>query len=145
MNRALFLAAPIACFAFFAPLQADAARCKSGQVFRPSAGACVSKASAIRAGVYRPQYAKASTRHRYKRQAPRRSSRVELARLPRAQAVAPRPIARPLPIDPAAIERPRLVEPRPVWLEAVDLFDNLHAQAWSAQAAARATQFDGGR
>jgi hypothetical protein len=38
---------------------AEAARCKQGQIYRPSLGVCQSKAAAIRQGVYRaPRKAK---------------------------------------------------------------------------------------
>ena len=74
-----YIAAAIACFAYFAPLQAEAARCSSGKVYRPSAGVCVSKASAIRAGVYKPRYAKASVKHRHKRPSVERAARVKIA------------------------------------------------------------------
>lgn len=49
------------------PLSAEAARCKQGAIYRPSVGACVSKQSAMHAGIYRPRVAKASIRHRAKK------------------------------------------------------------------------------
>lgn len=75
MKRLTYIAAAIASFAFFSPLQpAEAARCAYGKVYRPSIGVCQHKAAAVRAGVYRPRYAKASVRHRYKRPPVRRAA-----------------------------------------------------------------------
>lgn len=56
---------------------AEAARCPQGQIYRPSQGVCVSKASAIRAGIYRPRTAKARTRDRVRKRPP-----VERAAIP---------------------------------------------------------------
>ena len=63
--RNVLIAAALA--AWLAPSAADAARCKQGQIYRPSQGVCVSKVSAMRAGIYRPRVAKASIRHRVKK------------------------------------------------------------------------------
>jgi hypothetical protein len=72
---------------------AEAARCPLGQIYRPSASICVSKASAMRAGVYRVRYARASLKHRYKRparsnvqkaQTASASSMQEVHKIPRA-------------------------------------------------------------
>lgn len=52
------------------PTAAEAARCAKGSIYRPSVGVCVSKASAIRAGIYRPRHAKASIKHRAKKRPP---------------------------------------------------------------------------
>ena len=72
MTRSLLLAAALA--AWLAPSAAEAARCKQGQIYRPSQGVCVSKAAAQRAGIYRPRVAKASIRHRVKKPAIRRAA-----------------------------------------------------------------------
>ncbi|MDP2358698.1 MAG: hypothetical protein Q8M31_21945 [Beijerinckiaceae bacterium] len=58
MNHLFYIAAALASFAILAPTAAEAARCKQGQIYRVSQGVCVSKASAIRAGVYRPRVKK---------------------------------------------------------------------------------------
>lgn len=58
---------------------AEAARCPLGQVYRPSASICVSKASAMRAGVYRVRYARASLKHRYKRPARSNVQKAQIA------------------------------------------------------------------
>lgn len=58
---------------------AEAARCKQGMIYRPSVGVCVSKASAMRAGVYRARYAKASLKHRYKRPARSNVQKAQIA------------------------------------------------------------------
>lgn len=63
MKRALLLIVPL----LLAPAPADAARCAYGKVYRPSMGVCQAKASAIRAGVYKPRYAKARLKHRVKK------------------------------------------------------------------------------
>jgi hypothetical protein len=56
--RTAYITAALASFAVMAPIQAEAARCKQGQVLRASLGVCVSKAAAIRAGVYKPRVKK---------------------------------------------------------------------------------------
>lgn len=66
MKPSTYAAAAIASFAWFIPVQADAARCPAGYVYRASAHVCQTKAKAQRAGVR--IYSRASTRHRYKRQ-----------------------------------------------------------------------------
>ncbi|MFN3891946.1 MAG: hypothetical protein ACK4MV_16245 [Beijerinckiaceae bacterium] len=70
MNRSTYIAAALASLSYFLPLQAEAARCSSGAIYYRSAGVCISKASAIRAGVYRPRHAKASVKHRVKKRPP---------------------------------------------------------------------------
>jgi hypothetical protein len=69
-------------------LPAEAARCPSGQVYRPSVGVCQSKAAAARQGVYKPRVARASIRHRLKR-APAPRPRVTRVLRARAQPAMP--------------------------------------------------------
>lgn len=52
------------------PTAAEAARCPNGLIYRPTAKVCVSKASAIRAGIYRSRYAKARMNDRAKNRPP---------------------------------------------------------------------------
>jgi hypothetical protein len=68
----VLLAPAIIAAALLAPVDAEAARCPSGSIYRQSAGVCQTRASAQRAGVkiYPTRSAKASTRHRYKRSKP---------------------------------------------------------------------------
>lgn len=72
MKRSTYVAAVIAAFAFFAPLDASAARCLQGYIYRPSLGVCQLKATYARQA--RVRYAKASIRHRYKRPPVRRAA-----------------------------------------------------------------------
>ena len=65
----ILLAPAIIAAALLAPVDAEAARCPSGSIYRQSAGVCQTRASAQRAGV-RIYSSKASTRHRYKRSKP---------------------------------------------------------------------------
>ena len=67
-QSSLLIAAALA--AWLAPSAAEAARCKQGSIYRPSQGVCVSKASAMRAGIYRPRIAKASIRYRHRTKKP---------------------------------------------------------------------------
>jgi hypothetical protein len=60
---------------------ADAARCKQGQVYRPSIGVCQSKATAARQGVRSKRYARASIKHRYKRPPLKRASMQKVHRI----------------------------------------------------------------
>ncbi|MBX9760675.1 MAG: hypothetical protein K2Y29_17985 [Beijerinckiaceae bacterium] len=115
MKRATMIAGAVASFAFFAPLQADAARCKQGSIYRPSIGVCVSKASAQRAGIYRPRIAKASIRHRGKRTRAPIVRKVELARAHPEQPPIVRP-ARILPEIPELTPDERLRLQLHVWL-----------------------------
>jgi hypothetical protein len=65
----IFFAPAIIAAALLAPVDAEAARCPSGSIYRQSAGVCQTRASAQRAGV-RIYSSRASTRHRYKRSKP---------------------------------------------------------------------------
>lgn len=65
----IFFAPAIIAAALLAPVDAEAARCPSGSIYRQSAGVCQTRASAQRAGV-RIYSSKASTRHRDKRSRP---------------------------------------------------------------------------
>lgn len=58
MKSSFYIAAALASTAFLSPIQAEAARCAKGLVYRPSINVCVSKASAIRAGIYRARIVK---------------------------------------------------------------------------------------
>lgn len=108
--------AALACAAIIATTPAaEAARCPQGSIYRPTQGVCISKASALRAGIYRPRSIKAKPQ---KRAPAKRTTRSEYA--------SPYP-----PPSPPWKQRVTIIESRPAWLDDVDLFDNLHAQAWS--------------
>lgn len=57
MTRATYIAAAAAVtsLAVMAPVHAEAARCPQGQIYRVTQGVCVSKAAAIRQGIYKPR------------------------------------------------------------------------------------------
>lgn len=77
---------------------ADAARCKYGQIYRPSLETCMSKASAMRAGIFRARPSKA----RKARVAPRQVARPVVALLPK-----PAPVKASEPvvgIDPCSMQ-----------------------------------------
>jgi hypothetical protein len=114
---------------------AEAARCAKGKIYRPSIGACQSKATAARQGV-RVRYAKASIRHRYKRPPVRRAAVERIKRA--AQATPENKVSAYPPLRPAPRVEP---VPRPEWLAGVELFDNLNAQAWMAETDGRALLF----
>ena len=120
--RGIIIASALAGAAFLAlPMEAEAARCKQGKIYRPSLGICMGKQTAARQGV-RVRHAKASIRHRYKRPPVKRASNVQKMQI--APAVVAYPPPRPV------WERPRVDPvPRPEWLAGVDLFDN--ALAWA--------------
>lgn len=72
MKRSTYIAAAVASFAFFAPLDASAARCPQGYIYRPSMGVCQWGKTYARQA--RARYAKASIRHRTKRPPVRRAA-----------------------------------------------------------------------
>jgi hypothetical protein len=86
--------------------------CGPGKVWRPSMGICQWKATAVRAGVYRPRVARASIKHRYKRPPVKRASIVQKAQT--APASSMQEVHKITPTDaPAWVGSLLLVEPQP--------------------------------
>lgn len=65
--RCLILAPAIIAAAILAPVEAEAARCAKGKIYRPTQGMCQSKQAAIRQGVR--VYSRASIRQKRVRRA----------------------------------------------------------------------------
>lgn len=61
MSKTL-LSCAVVCASFAFMNVAEAARCPQGEIYRPSRGVCVSKTSAINAGIYRPGVRRQSVR-----------------------------------------------------------------------------------
>lgn len=102
MKPSIYIAGAVASFAFFAPLQAEAARCPQGYLFRPSQNICQLKAQAPR-----HVRAKKATRSEARRaRIEARKARIAAARAKRAPVV-----ARETAPDVAAMAR------TPIWFD----------------------------